>query len=360
MISESVGPDARFLHLGMTSSDVLDTTLGLQMKEAAGLIVTEIDRLLEALKLQAFTYRSTPIMGRSHGIHAEPTTFGLKVALWYEEMKRNRERLLQTIPRLAVGKISGPVGNFSLLDPRVEEMVCGRLGLNAAAISSQIIQRDRHAEFLAILGLIGCTLDKIATEIRALQKTEIREVEEPFRKGQKGSSAMPHKRNPIVCERISGMSRLVRANTMVGYENVALWHERDISHSSVERIVLPDSSHAIFYMLRQLTRIIADLTVFPETMLENIGKSRGLFFSQRLMLELVLRGLSREEAYALVQNDSMMCWESRQSLKEIVLADKDILRLINPMELEQCFEMSYFFRHVDTIFTRVFGESTDR
>lgn len=355
MLSENIGPDARFLHLGLTSSDILDTTIGLQFKESTQLIGQKLDSLLGGLKKQALKYKMTPIMGRSHGIHAEPTTFGLKLALWYEEIKRNKERLQQAIPRLLVGQISGPVGNYSLVDPFVENFVCRKLGLEPAKITSQIIQRDRHAEYLGVLALIASTLDKIATEIRALQKTETREVEEPFRKGQKGSSAMPHKRNPIICERISGMSRLVRSNAQTGYENVTLWHERDISHSSVERIILPDSSHLIFYMLHKMITIIEDLTVFPENMQKNIDLSHGLFFSQRLMLELVLRGLTREESYSLVQRNAMTCWETKQSLKDLVLKDKEIIKLMKPDEIEQCLDMTIFFKHVDTIFDRVFN-----
>ncbi|MBN2384839.1 adenylosuccinate lyase [bacterium] len=356
MLSDKIGPEARFLHLGLTSSDVLDTTTALQFKDSCRLILDQIDLFLESLKKQAFRYRDTPIMGRSHGIHAEPTTFGLKVALWFDEMKRQRERLSQTVPRLTVAKISGPVGNYSLVDPYVEQYVCRKLGLEPAKISSQIIQRDRHAEYLAVLALIASTLDKIATEIRALQKTEIREVEEPFRKGQKGSSAMPHKRNPIICERISGMARLVRAHAQVGFENVPLWHERDISHSSVERMVLPDSSHLVYYMLRKLTNIMDNLTVFPDTMRRNIEISHGLFFSQRLMLELVLRaGKTREQAYALVQRNALKSWETKQELRDLVLADHEITTVLPEAEIIKCLDMSIFFKHVDTIFQKVFG-----
>ncbi|MFC1853878.1 adenylosuccinate lyase [candidate division CSSED10-310 bacterium] len=361
MLSEKIGAPARFLHLGLTSSDILDTTLGLQFKESLGLISLKIDQLLAAIKKQACKHKLTPIMGRSHGIHAEPTTFGLKLAIWYEEMRRHKTRLEQTLPRVAVGKISGPVGNYSLVEPYVEEYVCQKLGLVPAKISSQIIQRDRHAEYLSILALLASSLDKIATEIRALQKTEVREVEEPFRKGQKGSSAMPHKRNPIICERISGMSRLVRANAQAGFENVALWHERDISHSSVERIILPDSSYTIFYMLHQMTRIIADLTVFPDNMQLNIDKSHGLYFSQRLMLELVLRGLTREKAYTLVQRNAMESWKTKQELKNIILKDDEFLSILPPAELEKCFDISIFLKHAETIFERVFeNENIDQ
>lgn len=354
MLSEKIGQPARFLHLGLTSSDILDTTLGLQFKESTTLIINKIDDFLEVLRKQAMKYKLTPIMGRSHGIHAEPTTFGLKIALWYQEMLRNKDRLKQVMERLCVGKISGPVGNYSLIEPEIETKVCEKLGLLPAKISSQIIQRDRHAEYLAVLALIASSLDKFATEIRGLQKTECREVEEPFRKGQKGSSAMPHKRNPIVCERISGMSRLVRANAQVGFENVALWHERDISHSSVERIVLPDSSYSIYYMLQQMIRIMNDLTVFPETMLKNIEYTKGLYFSQRLMLELVMKGLTREEAYALVQKNAMKCWDTKEPMKNIVLNDDEILNFITAEEIEKLFDISIFFNHIDTIFDRVF------
>lgn len=356
MLSEQIGPDARFMHLGLTSSDILDTTIALQFKESTALLIQKLEELLDTLKKQAFRYKMTPIMGRSHGIHAEPTTFGLKIALWYDELNRNLERLKQTRERLIIGKISGPVGNYSLISPEIEVFVCNSLGLKSAKISSQIIQRDRHAEYLMLLALIGCTLDKMATEIRALQKTETREVEEPFRKGQKGSSAMPHKRNPILCERISGMARLLRGNAQVGYENVPLWHERDISHSSVERIILPDSSHLLYYSMNKMNMIIRDLLVYPDAMKKNIDLSHGLFFSQKIMLELVLTGLTREEAYYLVQRNAMKSWETQVDLRDLVLEDKEIYSRISQEKLKSFFTLDFFFAHVDQIFCKVFGD----
>lgn len=350
-VAEHVGPDSRFIHMGMTSSDVVDTSLSLLMKESAHLIISDIKDLIRALKAKAKQYKHTPMIGRSHGIHAEPTTFGLKMALYYEEMKRNLDRMSKAMDIISVGKFSGAVGTFSNIDPKVEEIACKKLGLKRADVSTQVIQRDRHAEYLTSIAIVAATLEKIATEIRNLQRTEIQEAEEPFKQGQKGSSAMPHKRNPITCERIAGLARVLRANSMVSLENVALWHERDITHSSTERIIVPDSSILIDYMLQTLTRIIDNLVVYPENMRKNIDKTQGLIFSQRLLLMLTGKGLTREDAYRIVQSNAMKA-RGRRSLKDEVLADPVAAKYLNKREIESAFDINYYLRNVDDIFKR--------
>lgn len=352
-VAEYVGPDGRFIHLGMTSSDLLDTSLALQMRQAGQILLNDLDRLHAALGKRALEFKDTVCIGRSHGIHAEPTTFGLKLALWYDEVRRGQERLENAIDRISFGKISGAVGTFAHMSPKVEEYVCQRLGLQPAPVSTQIVQRDRHAEFLTTLSLIAGSLEKFSTEIRNLQRTEILEVEESFTKGQKGSSAMPHKRNPITCERIAGLARVIRANAMAGLENMTLWHERDITHSSVERIILPDSTIALDYMLQQFARIIENLIVYPENMMRNLSITKGLVFSQALLLALTNKGVTREKAYQFVQNKAMEVWNSDRHFKAAVLADKEIASYLTQDEIEKCFDLKKNLRHVDYIFKRV-------
>jgi len=354
-VAEYVGPPSRFIHEGLTSSDVLDTSLALLLVEASDILLKDIDRLMEALKKQAFRWKDLIMIGRSHGVHAEPITLGLKFALWYEEMKRNRERLLKARETVRVGKISGAVGTYANIDPEIEKAACEKLGLKPDPISTQIVQRDRHAEFFTTLAVIGCTIEKIAVEIRHLQRTEVREAEEYFAPGQKGSSAMPHKRNPIGCENLSGLARVLRANALAAMENVALWHERDISHSSVERIIAPDSTILLDYMLNRLTGIIEKLTVYPENIQRNLALTGGLFNSQRVMLALTQKGLSRNEAYELVQRNAMKVWEQGGHLKERLMADTEVMRYLTKDELEELFDLRFYVRHVDTIFKRVFG-----
>jgi len=353
-VAEYVGPPSRFIHEGLTSSDVLDTSLALLLVEASDILLKDIDRLMEALKKQAFRWKDLIMIGRSHGVHAEPITLGLKFALWYEEMKRNRERLLKARETVRVGKISGAVGTYANIDPEIEKAACEKLGLKPDPISTQIVQRDRHAEFFTTLAVIGCTIEKIAVEIRHLQRTEVREAEEYFAPGQKGSSAMPHKRNPIGCENLSGLARVLRANALAAMENVALWHERDISHSSVERIIAPDSTILLDYMLNRLTGIIEKLTVYPENIQRNLALTGGLFNSQRVMLALTQKGLSRNEAYELVQRNAMKVWEQGGHLKERLMADAEVMRYLTKDELEELFDLRFYVRHVDTIFKRVF------
>jgi len=353
-VAEYVGPPSRFIHEGLTSSDVLDTSLALLLVDASDILLKDIDRLMEALKKQAFRWKDLIMIGRSHGVHAEPITLGLKFALWYEEMKRNRERLLKARETVRVGKISGAVGTYANIDPEIEKAVCEKLGLKPDPISTQIVQRDRHAEFFTTLAVIGCTIEKIAVEIRHLQRTEVREAEEYFAPGQKGSSAMPHKRNPIGCENLSGLARVLRANALAAMENVALWHERDISHSSVERIIAPDSTILLDYMLNRLTGIIEKLTVYPENIQRNLALTGGLFNSQRVMLALTHKGLSRNEAYELVQRNAMKVWEQGGHLKERLMADTEVMRYLTKDELEELFDLRFYVRHVDTIFKRVF------
>ncbi len=352
-LSEHIGPSSRYVHLGMTSSDVLDTAWAVLMKEAGQIIMEDLQKLSAALKGKALEHKNTIMMGRSHGIHAEPTTMGLKFALWWQENQRNIARMERAVKSAACGKISGAVGTFAHIDPKVEEYVCRELGLTPEPVSTQIVQRDRHAEYLCTLAVIAASLEKIAMEIRHLQRTEVREAEEPFAKGQKGSSAMPHKKNPIICERICGLARLVRANAQVGLENVALWHERDISHSSAERVIIPDSTIALDYMLNKAVWLIEGLTVFPQRMLKNIESSGGLIFSQALLLALVDKGLTREQAYTAVQRNAMQVWEQGGSLKELALKDGDISQKIGQAEMEEIFNIKKFLRNVDYIYQRI-------
>jgi adenylosuccinate lyase len=353
-VAERVGPSARWLHFGLTSSDVIDTAQALQMIEATDLILTLVGALRDAIKTRAFEFRRTPMIGRTHGVHAEPMTFGLKLALWYDQLGRDVARVTHARAAVAVGKISGAVGTFAHLDPVIEADVCRRLGLAPAPISTQVIQRDRHAELLSALAITGASLEAFALEIRGLQKTEIGEVEEPFAKGQKGSSAMPHKRNPIGCEQIVGLARLLRGNAMAALENVALWHERDISHSSVERVILPDSFIALDHMLRRFTRIVAGMVVYPDRMRENLDRSRGVVFSGQVLLELARRAISREQAYEWVQRNAMRSFHERTDFKTLLLADADIARVLGPAEIEKAFDLDEQLRNVDAIFARVF------
>jgi adenylosuccinate lyase len=353
-VAERVGPAARWLHFGLTSSDIIDTAQALQMREACDLIVKDIAALMEAVRGRAEEHRRTPMIGRTHGVHAEPMTLGIKLALWYAELQRNLDRVMRARESIAVGKISGAVGTFAHLDPAIEARVCDRLGLEPAPVSSQVIQRDRHAELVSSLAISAASLEKFALEIRGLQKTEIGEVEEPFGKGQKGSSAMPHKRNPIGCEQIVGLARLIRANAIAAMENVALWHERDISHSSVERVILPDSFIALDHMLRRFTRIVRGMVVSPERMRENLERSRGVVFSGTVLLELARRGVSREQAYEWVQRNAMRSFHEQRDFKALLLADADVMNVLKPAELEKAFDLDDQLRNVDAIFARVF------
>jgi len=353
-LSENLGPESRFIHFGMTSSDVLDTANAFLMKEALDLVLKDIDGVLISIKNKALQYRYTLIVGRTHGVHAEPTTFGLKMAVWYAEMLRNRERLEKAKENIRVGKVSGAVGNFAHLDPGVEEYVCKELGLEPDPVSTQIVQRDRYAEVIWALAMVGGSLEKFAVELRSLQRTEIREVEEGFSKGQKGSSAMPHKKNPITGEQICGLSRVLRGNLMAALENIPLWHERDISHSSVERIILPDCFILTDYLLHTFQRLLDNLVVYPENMKKNLEKSRGLVFSERILLELIKKGLTREEAYALVQRCAMKTWEDESLFfLEVLKNDSSIREYFSPEELESFFDYNYFLRQVDFILKRV-------
>jgi adenylosuccinate lyase len=357
-VAEKVGPAARYLHFGLTSSDVIDTAQALQMREACGLVVKNISVLMEAVRERAEEHRQTPMIGRTHGVHAEPMTFGLKLALWYAELQRDLDRVLRAREIVSVGKMSGAVGTFAHLDPAIEARVCERLGLEPAPVSSQVIQRDRHAELMTTLAITAASLEKFALEIRGLQKTEIGEVEEPFGKGQKGSSAMPHKRNPIGCEQIVGLARLLRGNAMAALENVALWHERDISHSSVERVILPDSFIALDHMLRRFTRIVRGMVVYPERMLENLGRSRGVVFSGTLLLELAKRGVSREQAYEWVQRNAMRAFHEHRDFKHLILADPDVMQVLTPAQVEKSFSLDDQLRNVNGIIDRVFAPAT--
>ena len=353
-LAESIGEAARFVHYGLTSSDVVDTANALLLRDASDILLKKIDDLMDVLKRRAFEFKLTPQVGRTHGIHAEPTSFGLTFALWYDEMRRNRERLVHAREAVAVGKISGAVGAFALLDPQVEEKVCARLGLKAAPVSTQIIQRDNYAEYLSTLAIVASSLDKFALNVRHWQRTEVREAQERFAKGQKGSSAMPHKRNPIISERICGIARVVRANSLVGLENVALWHERDISHSSAERVVLPDSSIALDYILQKAAGLIDGLVVCPKRMLENLGATRGLIFSGQLLLALTNKGISRETAYDWVQRNAMKVWDEEKDFQTLVKTDADIKKQLSDEEIERVFSLQYYLRNIDKIFARVF------
>jgi adenylosuccinate lyase len=354
-VGEKVGPESRYIHLGLTSSDVLDTATALQMVQAADLLIAKTRSLRDVLKRRAHEFRSVPMIGRTHGIHAEPTTFGLKLALWYDEMGRQLARLEAAREAARVGKISGAVGTFAHLSPRIEARVCAKLGLKAAPISTQIVQRDIHAEFLYALAMTGASLEKFAVEIRHLQRTEVREAEEPFAEGQKGSSAMPHKRNPVNSEQITGLARLLRANLMAAIENVALWHERDISHSSVERVILPDSAILLHYMLDRFTGIADGMRVYPERMMTNLEASRGLVYSGTLLLAVTRKGTSREAAYAAVQEAAMKCWETGEPYKDLVAKDIRITSLLSRREIDEAFDLQHHLRHVDEIFERVFA-----
>jgi adenylosuccinate lyase len=353
-LAEAIGESSRFVHYGLTSSDVVDTANALLLRDSCDILLKKIDALMEVLKRRAFEFRATPQVGRTHGIHAEPTSFGLVFALWHDEMRRNRERLERARETVAVGKISGAVGAFAHLDPIVEERVCALLNLKPAPVSTQVIQRDRYAEYLCTLAVIASSLDKFALQVRHWQRTEVREAQERFKRGQKGSSAMPHKRNPILSERICGIARTIRANSIVGLENVALWHERDISHSSAERVVLPDSSIALDYILEKARSLIDGLVVYPERMLENLNATRGLVFSGQLLLALARKGASREAAYEWVQRNAMKVWDEGGDFHSFVAADPDINSLLTPEEIDSVFSLDTYLKNVDAIFARVF------
>lgn len=352
-VAEYVGPESRHIHYGMTSSDILDTTLSCQMKTSGELILKQLETLKDVLKRRAIEHKTTVCVGRSHGIHAEPTTIGLKFALWYEETKRNISRLEKAIAGISIGQISGAVGTFEHLSPKVEEYVCEKMGLKPATVSTQVIQRDRHAYFISILAIIGATLEKISIEIRHLQRTEVLEAEEFFSKGQKGSSAMPHKRNPIISERISGLARILRANSIAAMENVALWHERDISHSSVERVIIPDSCIALNYALHLMVDLIDKLVIYPEHMIKNMNITRGLIFSQKILLKLVDKGVSREDAYKIVQSSAMEVWKDEsKNLKDELLNSEELMNMLNKSEIEEIFDNKQMIKNIDYIFNR--------
>ncbi len=351
-VAEYVGDESKYIHFGMTSSDILDTGLALQMRDSADLIMEKLFRLKELVGEKARKYKYTLNIGRTHGIHGEPTTFGLKMALWYTEIDRNIKRLEEAREVVSYGAISGAVGNFAHLDPRVEEYVCQKLDLKPCLVSTQIIQRDRHAQLMTALAVIASSLEKMATEIRNLQRTEILEAEEPFQKGQKGSSAMPHKRNPMMSERVAGLSRIIRGNAMAALENVALWHERDLTHSSVERVIIPDSCVLLDYILEKFCAIVAGLVIYQDNMMENINRTRGLIFSQELMLTLLNKGMLREDAYPLVQNHAMHSWEEKLDFKTLVLQDDEIMNYMTPQEIEVIFDLTIYTNNVDYIFKR--------
>ncbi|WP_232697628.1 adenylosuccinate lyase [Brevibacillus daliensis] len=353
-VSEKIeGDEKKWVHYGLTSTDVVDTALGYLLRQANDILEKDIEDFIQILKDKALEHKDTVMMGRTHGVHAEPTTFGLKMALWHQEMTRNLERFRRARKEVEAGKISGAVGTYANIDPFVEEHVCKRLGLTAAPISTQTLQRDRHAEYMATLALVATSLDKFATEVRALQKSEMREVEEAFAKGQKGSSAMPHKRNPIGSENISGLSRVIRGHMVSAYENVQLWHERDISHSSVERVILPDATQLLNYMLRRFMNIVKNLTVFPENMKRNMDRTFGLIYSQQVLLKLIDKGLSREKAYDTVQPRAMQAWEEQRSFRDIISEDGTVKEMLTEEELDACFDYRYHLKHVDTIFARL-------
>ncbi len=359
-VAEYVGPSARYLHWGLTSSDMLDTAMAIRMKQAMELILRDMDELLETIKARAFEHKDTVMIGRSHGIHAEPITFGLKLAIWYDEMQRHRRRLESAKETISYGKISGAVGTFAHVDPRVEEYVCRHLGLKPAPASNQIIQRDRYAEVFCSLANLAGTTEKIATEIRHLQRTEVLEAEEYFRPGQKGSSAMPHKRNPILSENLCGLARLVRSYVMPALENIALWHERDISHSSVERVITPDAFIAADFMLGRLNGLLKRLVVYPDRMKKNLELLKGLIFSQQVLLILTQKGVSREDAYRIVQRRAMEVWEGKGDFQSRLLEDEDLAKFMTKEEIKAVFDLNYHLKHVDTIFNRVFGGTEDK
>ncbi len=355
-LTEKVGEDGRFIHMGLTSSDVLDTALAVQLKESAEILLEDIDQLLVVLKRRALENKNTLMIGRSHGIHAEPITFGLKMALWYQEMQRNRQRLVQAKESISYGKISGAVGTFSFVDPFVEEYVCSKLGLHAAPVSSQIIQRDRHAEFFTSLAIIASSLDKFAQEIRLLQRTEVREAEEYFSPGQKGSSAMPHKRNPVISENLSGLARLVRSYAVAALEDIALWHERDISHSSVERVIGPDATIVLDFMLYRFTNMMDKLVTYPERMIYNLNMTHGVIFSQMVLLALIEKGTTREDAYAVVQNNAMKSWQEGLEFRNLLEKDSTVAKYLQKKELAAIFNVNNFLKNLDFIFNRVFED----
>jgi adenylosuccinate lyase len=354
-LEEHVGPDSRFIHMGLTSSDVLDTSFAMLLREAMVLIIEDAKGFMAVIKERAFEHKNTVMIGRSHGIHAEPITFGLKLAVWYAEMNRNLKRLEAALDTISYGKLSGAVGTFANVSPEVEASACRKLGLKPAEISTQILQRDRHAEYFASLAILAGTLEKIAVEIRHLQRTEVLEAEEPFEKGQKGSSAMPHKKNPIGCENIAGLARLVRSNAIAAMENMALWHERDISHSSVERVIGPDSTILIDYMLHRLGRIIKNLVVYPDHMIENLNKMKGLIYSQQVLLKLAELGLERQEAYEMVQRNALKVWDTGKDFQSLLLEDKEIRKHLTKKDITEIFSLQYHLKHVEDIFQRVFG-----
>ncbi|MCU0454353.1 MAG: adenylosuccinate lyase [Bacteroidetes bacterium] len=352
-VGEYVGPESRYIHLGMTSSDVLDTALAVQMKQSGELLLKGLRSLRDVLGRRANEFKHTVMIGRTHGIHAEPVTFGLKLALWYAETERNMTRLEQAVKTISVGQISGAVGTFQHLDPAVERHVCEKLGLQPAPVSTQVLQRDRHAEFMTTLAIVASSLEKFATEVRHLQKTEVLEAEEYFSKGQKGSSAMPHKRNPITCERIAGLARVLRGNAQAALENVALWHERDITHSSVERVIIPDSCILLDYMIAQFTSVMDQLLVYPDRMLKNLNATHGLVFSQEVLLALTKKGMKREDAYRVVQERAMEVWRSGKDFRELIGQSEDVKKHLSPAELDELFDPKRSLKHVDTIFERV-------
>lgn len=352
-VAQYIGKDAQYLHLGLTSSDILDTTLGVQLKSASGILIGDLENLLKVLARKAQAYKDMVCIGRTHGVHAEPTTFGLKLALWYDETARNLKRLKAASQEVALGKLSGAVGTYSNIEPFVEDYVCRKLGLKAVNIATQIIQRDVYAQYMVTLAVIGASLEKFATEIRHLQKTEVLEAEEPFAKGQKGSSAMPHKRNPVICERICGLARLLRGNAQVALENVALWHERDISHSSVERVIFADSTLVLDYMLNKFIQVASGMKVYPDNMLANLAKTRGLIFSQRVLIALMNKGLTRIKAYDLVQKAAMQTWQGSGNFKDNLLALAPAKKYLTAQELDSIFDLEYYLRNVDRIFRKV-------
>ena len=354
-VEEYVGPDSRFIHLGLTSSDILDTAFSLQLKEAMVLIITDVKQFMEVIRQRAEEHKHTVMIGRSHGIHAEPITFGLKLAVWYGEMRRNLKRLEEALDVISYGKLSGAVGTFANISPKIEAYVCERLGLKPAGISTQILQRDRHAQYFTALAILAGTMEKIAVEIRHLQRTEVLEAEEAFAKGQKGSSAMPHKKNPIGSENISGLARLVRSNALASMEDMALWHERDISHSSVERVIGPDSTILVDYMLKRLSSIIESLVVNPDRMVENLNRLKGLIFSQQVLMRLASKGVQRQTAYTMVQRNALKVWETGRDFKSLLLEDEELKSFLDEKEIEELFDLNYHLKHVEDLFERVFG-----
>lgn len=356
-VAEYVGPDSRYIHMGLTSSDILDTSLALLLKESADLIIEDIKGLRAVLKKKAYEHKNTPMMGRSHGIHAEPITFGLKMALWYDEMGRNLERMERAKEVISCGKLSGAVGTFSSIDPSVEKYVLKKLGLKPEPVATQVVHRDRHAEYFSTLAIVASSIEKFAVEIRHLQRTEVLEAEEPFTKGQKGSSAMPHKRNPILSENLTGLARLIRGYSVSAMENVALWHERDISHSSVERVIAPDATILLDFMLVRTTNLVKDLVVYPENMQANIDKLKGVIFSQKVLLKLVEKGITREESYAIVQRNAMKVWEGLGDFKSLLLDDNEVMNFLSVKDVEGCFDIKPYLKNVDYIFRRTFGRA---